>query len=477
MTGKPRHEGENRNKNTYRQYRNNKIKKRKHKRKKARRRKKKTNRMDKIEIARTYIKNLSNVTLSDLEVQILSKNLKFVPTPDPPKTRDLIKDFNDLARRMRNRLWAFENKAKPKHEMFTIKKQFQTDAPSDNIALENYLTATKIEIANLHRSKRFSREEMLKNAVQNIYHNKQFRRRLKGNFSCKLKKVLQKLQKNNNIVIKKSDKGNCTVVTDREQYIKEGKRQLNSCAHYMQIEDDVTNNVCKLVHNTLTNLCKKGEICEKTLKYLSPIGDRNTKTAELYLLNKVHSDPPTKARPIISANSCPVEKISEFVDFFLQPFVIKQHTYIKDTSDFIRKIETLKVPNDALIIVLNYESMYTNIVHDEAIQAVYQTLETDDSHQFINGTKRPSIEAFCQLVELAVKCNNFNFNGEHYYQCRGVAMGHVASPTICDIVIFYLEQRILALSNDKIVWRALGLCIYCQLCRQFRHLVLNWFSL
>ena len=113
------------------------------------------------------------------------------------------------------------------------------------------------------------------------------------------------------------------------------------------------------------------------------MGDKKTKTAELYLLNKIHSDQPTKARLIISANSCSVEKISEYVDFFLQPFDLKQHTYIKDTSDFIGKIEKLKVPNGALIIVLDYESMYTNIVDEEAIQAVYETLSNDHMHQNI----------------------------------------------------------------------------------------------
>ena len=110
---------------------------------------------------------------------------------------------------------------------------------------------------------------------------------------------------------------------------------------------------------------------------------KKTKTAELYLLNKIHSDPPTKARPIISTNNCPVENISEYVHFFLQPLVIKQHTYIKDTTDFIRKIEKIRVPDEALIIVLDYESMYTNIVNDEAINAVYNTLSNDHMHQNI----------------------------------------------------------------------------------------------
>ena len=147
-------------------HRNNKNK---HKLKKIRRRRKKTNRKDKIEIARTYIKNLSKYSLSDSEILILSKKLNFVPTPAPPRTRELIIDFDDLARRMRSRLWAFENKAKRTSELFTIKKKVQTDTPSDIAVLENYLTATKIELANLHSSRRFNREKMLKNAIQNIH--------------------------------------------------------------------------------------------------------------------------------------------------------------------------------------------------------------------------------------------------------------------------------------------------------------------
>ena len=182
---------------------------------------------------------------------------------------------------------------------------------------------------------------------------------------------------------------------------------------------------------------------------MSPLGKPRIKTAELYLLNKIHSDPPTKARPIISANGCPVERISEYVDFFLQPFVSEQHTYIKETSDFIRKVELITVPNNALIITLDYESMYTNIIHEEAVNAVRNTLSKTDRHSYVKGIKRPSIESFCKLVDLAVKCNNFRFNGENFYQCMRVAMGHKASPAICDIVIYCLEERILAKAGSN----------------------------
>ena len=403
----------------------------------------------KVDHAKTFIKNLSNVHLTDSEILVLSKNLKFAPTPDPPNTRDLIKDLDDLARRMRTRLWMFERNTKKKTDPFSMNNSRKIDVPSDNVALENYITATKIEIANLHYNRRHSREHMLKNAIRNIRTNKPFKRTVKSNFSPGFKAALKRLKKNPSLIVKKSDKGNCTVVINREQYVKEGMRQLNSCKHYKSIEKDLTHEFTLSVNKALKEIFDKGEINSKHFEYLSPVGKQGIKTAELYLLNKVHSDPPTKARPIISANGCPVERISEYVDFFLQPFVTEQHTYIKDTSDFIRKVEKLTVPDDALIITLDYESMYTNIIHDEAVSAIKNTLSGNNKHRYVQGIKRPSLELFCNLVELAVKCNNFRFNGKHFYQSMGVAMGHKASPAICDIVIYYLEERILKLAGEN----------------------------
>ena len=79
---------------------------------------------------------------------------------------------------------------------------------------------------------------------------------------------------------------------------------------------------------------------------------------------------------------------------------------VKDTSDMIN--------------TLDYESMYTNIIHEEAVNAVRNTLETTDRHNYVEGIRRPKVESFCKLVDLAVKCNNFRFNGKNFYQSVGV---------------------------------------------------------
>ena len=146
--------------------------------------------------------------------------------------------------------------------------------------LINYITAIKIEIANLPYNRRHSREHMLRNAIRNIRTNKPFKRTVKTNFSPGFKATLKRLKKNPNLIVKKSDKGNCTVIINREQYVKEGMRQLNSCKHYKSIEKDLTQEFTLSVNKALKKIFDKGEINSKHFEYLSPVGKQGIKTAE-----------------------------------------------------------------------------------------------------------------------------------------------------------------------------------------------------
>ena len=83
------------------------IRKRKFKNKKHTERRKKTRkdiRALKTESDRKYIKNLSNLELTNDEINLVSRGLKFVPTPTTNETalrKQLLTDLNDSARRMR----------------------------------------------------------------------------------------------------------------------------------------------------------------------------------------------------------------------------------------------------------------------------------------------------------------------------------------------------------------------------------------
>ena len=158
----------------------------------------------KINRAKTFIKDISDVSLTNNEILVLSKNLKFIPTPRPPTTRDIIKDFDDLARRMRTRLWIYMKKAiSKKIRSFSVENNKKVDIQSDNIALENYLTETKIELANLHNSNKYSKDKLLKIALHNIHTNKKLMQNTRNNFSQGLRAALKRLKSRRDIIIKK----------------------------------------------------------------------------------------------------------------------------------------------------------------------------------------------------------------------------------------------------------------------------------
>ena len=73
------------------------------------------------------------------------------------------------------------------------------------------------------------------------------------------------------------------MVIDKEQYIKERERQLNACAHYTEIERDLTPEIVDQVHSVLQEMLKEGEITQTNYEYLCP-SEALAETAELYFL-------------------------------------------------------------------------------------------------------------------------------------------------------------------------------------------------
>ena len=88
-----------------------------------------------------YIKNLSDITLTDQDKTLLSNGLKFIPTPPKPNShRSLIKDFNNFTRNMRLKFLFADCNSKP--HLFHVKSNWQPP-PQPSVALENYLERTR----------------------------------------------------------------------------------------------------------------------------------------------------------------------------------------------------------------------------------------------------------------------------------------------------------------------------------------------
>ena len=169
------------------------------------------------------------------------------------------------------------------------------------------------------------------------------------------------LQKINNIIVTKGDKGGAVIILAIKDYIDEANRQLNDTNNQEQLDFDPTDLHTEKLKSEINNLKNENLLTLTTAN-------------SLYLLSKIHKAN-NPGRPVISSVNCHTSRFSEFVDYYLQPELKKLKCYVKDTTNFIKKTGAIdQVSDDSYLVCLNVGSLYTNIPHKEGIGAVKQKL-------------------------------------------------------------------------------------------------------
>ena len=163
---------------------------------------------------------------------------------------------------------------------------------------------------------------------------------------------------------------------------------------------------------------------------------KDSKPSCFYILPKIYK-PGNPGRPIVSYCGSPTEGISHFVDYHFAPLVKEILSYIKDTTDFLKKLQLITdLPSETLLVTLDVKSLYTNVPHSEGIEACRAALNTRQVLQ-------PPTEGLIHLIELILTKNSFIFEGEYYLQIHGMAKGTRMTPSYTNIFMGDLERRIL----------------------------------
>lgn len=382
-----------------------------------------------VHISKKHIKNFSNVSLTDNEILALGKGLKFIPSPPIKGIKcNLLKDFKSLCRKMRCRYELDDGSNTSLHPFYT---HSDYQPPMANNAIENYIFQTMYELDNMKLHRNYSNLN-------------------KGEWQA-----IRSLQKRIDITIKKADKSNSIVILDTKRYINNGIEQLSDI-HYAKIPNATTEDIGTQTKDIVSVLNETKSIDKTTFKYLNdpPL---NNKCGTLYLLPKIHKVSPEiidnleniwdkttlsiPSRPIISQCGTPTAKLSRLLDYFLLPMVQKQNTYIKDTTHFIQKLESLICDDSTILCTYDVTSMYTNMSIHELISAVDRCLNNINQMDY----KIPIIskEYLLTICKLILENNQFEFAGEYYVQKIGCAMGAVPSPEICDIRAYEVIESIL----------------------------------
>ena len=385
--------------------------------------------------------NLSNTTLSQTETCLLEKGLNFCPTPGEPHLGEIRRDLDRFHRNLRIKTFFEQGKMETGANSTSGNTQTQTtigDNNTESSMMEKGLRESKL----LKPSKGWEPPKgplhLETFILSNEYdlNNTRVRAPRSKNLSDGERVALKNLRQKPDIVIKPADKGGAVVVQNIDDYIKEGERQLTDSTFYQHLPSDPTMVNNQRIDLLLESLHTRGEISKSVLRKLLTTEAR---TPELYLLPKIHKkQSPPPGRPVVSANGCPTEKISAFVDIFLRPHLNKIPSYIRDTTDFLQKLEALpELSEGSFLCTLDVSSLYTNIPNLEGLRAIGRFLS---SHREYGKDPEPSNQSLCQLLNMVLTMNSFQFNGEDYLQVAGTAMGTRVAPTYANIFMADFER-------------------------------------
>ena len=379
--------------------------------------------------------NLSSLQLTPAMISVLSKGLNFCPTPGEPDVYQLRLDLDSFHVNLKRKLFFAKHSDTDSQSTLNMSTLSSTQVedmggPFNHQKFKNPSSWCPIAPTNLEAMIAFNEHNLNEYTPQASSSH---------NLTKAEKEAVQQLRQNLDIVIKAADKGSAVVIQNKADYIQEGIRQLNDRRFYIETPNDLTCKHNKEVHDLVNQLHYNNEIGKTCADYLKIAQPR---TSQLYLLPKIHKKTtPVPGRPIVSANNSPTERISQLVDYFLQPLVASTASYVKDTTDFINKIEAVSdLMPGTILCTIDVTSLYTNIPNQEGITACCKHLNAH-RRSAVGEDQSPHSSSLMRLLEYVLTKNNFDFNDKHYLQVGGTAMGTKVAPSFANLFMAEFEEQ------------------------------------
>ena len=178
---------------------------------------------------------------------------------------------------------------------------------------------------------------------------------------------------------------------------------------------------------------------------LDALYNSNPRISNFYTLPKIHkiNNP---GLPIVNSIGSIPERISTYVDENIKHLSNLVPSYIKDTRHFLNIIKDIHIEEKDLLVTVDVSFLYTNIKHEEGIEALKLWLTN-------NSTNQETSEFIGTLAKLVLTSNYFTFNGKMYLQKQGTAMGTRMAPNYVIIFMHSVKQEILKISKLKpMIW-------------------------
>lgn len=359
--------------------------------------------------------NLSSKKLSESQESLLRKGLKFVPTRRRIDVNRLITDLQLWERRMRLREY-FHDKEESNQYSQRVGKSSWTPSEGRDKWLDQYIREVKDDVIS------------------------GLRKNFKMNITTAEEEALRDLLSDSDIVIRPADKGSGIVILDSKHYVDEVKKEMRENGKYTEVSTDMTQKTANKIKKLADGMFKEGAINAETRKYLIP---SDPKPGKLQGNPKIHKTN-NPMRTIVNSRDHPTEAMAEIVEAQLTDNVKSLPSYIRDTTDFIKKISDIPqpLPSNTILFCMDVKALYPNVPRKEARVSVEGALEK-------RKDKSIPPKSVLKMMDMVLENNNFCFDDKHYLQMEGTAIGSRLGMNYASTYLGDWERQLLEVS-DKI---------------------------
>ena len=308
-----------------------------------------------------------------------------------------------------------------------------------NLPKEEYVASIELACQKLQEGQVQELRVEIKNLLKNA-------KETRSNITKEEFKAIKELKQDDKRIILTADKGVALVVLNKEDYVEKAEHLLNQKTYKKIKEDPTSRQKAKLIR-ILKKIKAEGGINEEKYKKMYPTGAGCPK---FYGLPKLHKhDIPL--RPIVSSTGTVSYNTSKELANILKPLVGWTSHHLKNTKDFIDQIKDVRLLPDETIISYDIKALFTSVPIKPVIDIIKTKLENDNN---LKSRTSMSIDHIISLLEYCLNSAHFVFQGQHYEQQEGAAMGSPLSPIIANLYMESFETKTLNTApNPPTLWK------------------------
>jgi hypothetical protein len=258
-------------------------------------------------------------------------------------------------------------------------------------------------------------------------------------------KSLQEQLCKNNYLVSVTDKNLGVAVITKQWFIEGCLSLLSDQSNYRLLSPEDSANMLRRTIGGVKELadladrCALGSQLVKFLVHKCPLNDDELPVLpRFYVIPKIHKKP-VKYRPIVPCHSTVQAPLAKFVSKLLKPIVEKCRYVLKGTKQLAQKLAELKLDpsRKAWIVSGDVVAFYPSIPLDDAIEIVY-----DMYIKFYPDSSEEMRDLVLKSLVLVNAINVVEFQGLHYLQTAGLAMGQAPSPDIANLWGAHFEEKL-----------------------------------